>query len=84
MDSVLSDVLLPLVILSLVSTAVASGVLGFTRVLADLGVAIATGLIFSLLPGAPATVFAPVGRRRPLHAGRAGFKTRLGRAPPPR
>ena len=83
-DSVLTDVLLPLAILTLVSTAVASGVLGFTRVLADLGVAIATGLVFSLLPGAAAAVFAPVARRRPLHAGRAGFKTRLGRAPPPR
>ena len=83
LDSVLSDVLLPLAILALVSTAVASGVLGFTRVLADLGVAIATGLVFSLLPGAAAAVFAPVARRRPLHAGRADFKTLLGRAPTP-
>lgn len=75
-------VLLPSAILAIVSTCAAVGSLGLTRVLADLGVAIANGRLFFRLAEAASTVFARVSSTRPVHTGRVGFKTRFGRAPP--
>ncbi len=77
-----ADFVLPVALMLVVSLVLALAIRALTLAMSDLGVAFVRLLAVLLSASGPVVEIAPIAARRPLHTGRLGRGSRLGRAPP--